>query len=109
MQTGGALLVGDCLSPGYLCKAGPKCISGPRINALQGCDVNRTNDLVKIAKQWQPATEMKYVSSAQLGQEALALRDEDARHREAIIHGHAITLEDWSDAASGGQPSMGKR
>ena len=54
----------------------------PRINAPKGCDVYRINVLVRIAKKWQPATVLKCVVSAQLGQESLAPRDENARHRK---------------------------
>ena len=56
-----------------------------RINTLKGCDVYRINDLVKITKQWQPATVSKYVSSTQLDQENSASRDENARRRKETI------------------------
>ena len=81
--------------------------NAPRISALRGCDMYRINDLVKSANQWQPATELKYASSAQLGQESLATRDENARHRRAKIHGNATTLVGWADAAFGDQSSLG--
>ena len=33
-----------------------------RINALCGSDVRRTNELVRVVKDWQQATELKYAS-----------------------------------------------
>ena len=36
------------------------------------------------------------------------MRDEDARYRQERIHRNATTLIGWSDAAYGGQPSLGK-
>ena len=44
------------------------CARLSRINSLQGADVNCINDLVKTAKQWQPATVLKHFSSCRLGQ-----------------------------------------
>ena len=34
--------------------------SGPRINALRGGDVYRINELVRVVKDWQQATALKY-------------------------------------------------
>ena len=70
-----------------------------RINALQGGDVYRINDLAKTAKKWQPATVQKSASSGKLGQENLALRDKDVRYRNEKIHGGAMSLVEWLDAA----------
>ena len=75
-----------------------------RINALQGGDIYRIDDLVETEKKWQPAT----VSSGKLGKENLALRHEDVRYRKEKIHGDAMTILGWSDAACGGESSLGK-
>ena len=75
-----------------------------RINALQGGDVYRVNDLAKTAKRWQPATVSKYVSSGKFGQGTLAPRVGDVRLRGEKINGDAMTLVGWSDAAFGASP-----
>ena len=80
-----------------------------RINALQGCDVYRINDLIKIAKERQQATVLKYVSSSQLGPDNLAPWDAKVRHRRKKIHGNDTAPAGWSDAAYGDQSSLKKR
>ena len=79
-----------------------------RIDALQGRDVYRINELMKTAKGCQQATVLKYVSSSQLGQGNLAQRDVEMRRRGGIIRGNTLALVGWSDAAYGVQPSLGK-
>ena len=79
-----------------------------RINTLKGCDVYRINDLVKIAKRRQPATVLKYVSSAQPDQENSAPRDENARRRKETIRQNARTSVGRSDAAYGDKSSLGE-
>ena len=66
------------------------------------------NDLVKTAKKWQPATALKYAASRKLDQDTLAPRDANVRHSKEKIHGDAMTLAGWSDAAYGEQSSLGK-
>ena len=68
-------------------------------------DVYRINELVKLVKQWQPATVLKYASSLQLDQ---AARDVDARHQKERIRGNAMTLVGWSDAAYGDSSCLGR-
>ena len=80
-----------------------------RINALQGCDVYRIDELVKIAREWQQATELTYVSSSQLGPGNLAPRDAKMRHRRGKVNGNTRTLAGWSAAAYRGQSSLGQR
>ena len=79
-----------------------------RANTLQGGDVYRINDLVKTAKKWQPAAVLKYVSSAQLGQEILAPRDENVSRRKERIRGNAMTLVGRLDAAYEGPIQSGE-
>ena len=76
-----------------------------RINALCGSDVYRIDELVRAAKEWQPATALMYASSSHpwksLGR--------DDRHQGALpkrgeeVHGGSMTMEGWSGAAYGDQ------
>ena len=81
-----------------------------RINALCGSDVYRIGELVRVAKEWQPATALMYASSSHpwksLGrddrsQAALPKRGEE-------VHGGSMTMEGWSGAGYGDQSTEGK-
>ena len=68
----------------------------------------RINALVKIARGWRQAAELKYVSASQLGQGNLALRDAKIRRRREKIHEDTMTVVGQTDAAYESQSSLGK-
>ena len=68
----------------------------------------RINDLAKTVKTWQPATVLTHFLSGKKDSEIRAQRRENERHRNEKIHGNAMTLVGWSDAAYGDQSSLGK-
>ena len=63
VQVGGLCWVATAALPDICAR--PARIA-PRINALRGSDVCRINELVRVAKEWRPATVLKYASSSHL-------------------------------------------
>ena len=81
-----------------------------RINRLRGSDVYRINGLVRVRKDWQRATELKYASSSKPWK---ALGWGDGVHRDLWNRGDRVlrcsrTLAGWSDAAYGDQLATGR-
>ena len=79
-----------------------------RVNELKGSDIYRINDLIKTVKIWQPRTVLKYASSP-----FPLFRPESDRlgrncTRGEKMHGGAMSLVGWSDAAYGDLTKTGK-
>ena len=102
------MLVSDGIPSGYLCEACPHYLSHQCPPRWLPPIASRINDFVRTVEKWQPATELKYVSSGKLDQGNLAPWYEDVRHCKEKIHRDAMALVGWSDAAYGGQPNLGK-
>ena len=75
---------------------------------MRGSDVHRINDLIKTAKTLRKATVLKDVSSSLLGTAGDSPEGGRLRQREDKIHSGATTLVGRSDAAYGGQSSLGE-
>ena len=74
-----------------------------RINALRGSDVYRINELVRVVKDWQRATVLKYASPS-YPREALGRGDKvekGLRKGGERVHYGSMTLVRWSHAAPG--------
>ena len=81
-----------------------------RINAPCGSDVYRINELVRVVKDWQQATVLKYASPS-YSWEALGWGDKAngaLRKRVDRVHGAPRTLLGLSDAAYREQSTEGK-
>ena len=81
-----------------------------RINALCGSDLHRIFEVVRVAKDSQQATALKYASASRLWK-ALGRSDRAGRalrKRGERVHCGSSTLVGWSDASFGGQPAERK-
>ena len=71
-----------------------------RVNAFQGSDAYRINDLVRTGRAWQKATILKYASPPHQKNRERGAVDEEIRTRGGRAG--------WSDAAYGDQSVEGK-
>ena len=63
---------------------------------------------MKTVKLWRKAAVSKYGSPAQQGKPGHGKENAQMRRRTETIHGGTMTVAGWSDAAYGGQSTLGK-
>ena len=92
--------------PPGICARSPQI--APRVNAQQGSDIYRINELAKTVAEWQQAAVLKYASLPQSGAPASGDVEGRMRGRGETIHRGSMSFVGHSDAVHGDQSAAAK-